>query len=255
MFFTLSKITSFFLNPLFWILVLLVLAFIFRKQRTGKWVFLGSLILFYLFSNRFLVDEALRSWEYPLQAQSSLDGTYDAAIVLGGGILNYDRPTQRFIFRENADKVLQAIELYKNGRVRYLMLSGGPGHLFIRDQIEAANLRNYLISVGIPDSVILVDSLSDNTFENARYTAAVLDRYIPGGRHLLVTTALHMRRAEGCFIKAGLNVTPYASNKITGKRRTDIEHLLVPQVTSFMNWNALIHERVGYRIYKMKGYL
>ncbi|HNS17275.1 MAG TPA: YdcF family protein [Bacteroidales bacterium] len=255
MFFTLSKIVSYFLSPLFWIFSLFVLVFFVRKHRSFKWLFLGSLILFYLFSNRFLVDEALRSWEYPLQTQSSFDSSYDAAIVLGGNILNYDHPTHRFIFRENADKILQAIDLYENGRVKRLMLSGGPGDLFIRDQYEAANMRKYLLSIGVPDSVILVDSVSDNTFENAENSAAILKQKIPGGRYLLITTALHMRRAEGCLIKAGLDVTPYVSNKLTGKRRSDIEHLLIPQTVSFVYWHALIHERVGYRVYKMKGYL
>ncbi len=255
MFFLFSKIAGYFLSPLFWVILLLVLGFIFGKRRNGKWIFLASLILFYLFSNRFLVDEALRSWEYPLQADSHLNSTYDAAIVLGGNVVNFDRPTHRIIFRENADKVLQAIALYKNGKVRYLMLSGGPGDLFIRDQYEAASMRNYLLSIGIPDSVILVDSLSDNTFENAQNSACILNRQIPGGNHLLITTALHMRRAEGCFKKAGLIVTPYVTNKITGKRRWDPGHLLVPQAAGFIHWNALIHEWVGYRVYKIKGYL
>jgi uncharacterized SAM-binding protein YcdF (DUF218 family) len=255
MFFTLSKILSYFLSPLFWILFLLVIAFLFRKHKTGKWILLGTLILFYLFSNRFLLDEALRSWEYPLEGLTEMDSTYDAAIVLGGGVVNYDKPTGRFIFLANGDKILQVTDLYVHGRVQHIMLSGGPGDLFIRDRYEASTMKKYLVSIGIPDSVILVDSLSDNTRENARNTAVILAKTIPGANCLLITTALHMPRAEGCFRKAGVDVTPYVTNKLTGKRRTDFDHLFIPQTESFVHWKNLIHEVVGYRIYKMMKYL
>ncbi len=203
-------------------------------------MFAGTLVLFYLFSNRFIVDGAVRSWEYPIEAKSILDSAYDAAIVLGGRVVTYDKATDRLIFRENADKILQTIDLFVNGRVRYIMLSGGPGDLFIHNEYEASYMKKYLLSIGIPDSVILVDSLSKNTHENALNSAKILEDRIPGGKFLLVTTALHMPRAEGCFTKVGLNVTPYVTNKLTGKRRTDIEHLMVPQIESFHCWKSLI---------------
>ena len=255
MFFTLSKIASYFLSPLFWIFSLTITAFLFRKHKAGKWILLGTLILFYLFSNRFLLDKALRSWEYPLEGLTAMDSTYDAAIVLGGGVVNFDKPTGRFIFLVNADKILQVTDLYVHGRVRHIMLSGGPGDLFIRDRYEASTMKKYLVSIGIPDSVILVDSVSDNTRENALNSAAILTNTIPGGNCLLITTALHMPRAEGCFRKAGVDVTPYVTNKLAGQRRTDFDHLFIPQTESFVLWKNLIHEVVGYRVYRMKKYL
>jgi uncharacterized SAM-binding protein YcdF (DUF218 family) len=255
MFFVISKITSYLLAPLFWIFVLALIAFLFRKRRAGKWILLGALILFYLFSNRFLLDEAVRAWEYPLTNQPQADSVYDAAIVLGGGVVNYDTKTDRLIFRENADKILQAVSLYRNGRAVHLMLSGGPGELFVPGQYEASHMKKYLISIGIPDSVILVDSVSRTTWENARNSAEILTKAMPGARCLLITTALHMPRAMGCFRKAGLDVTPFTTNKLTGSRRTDFEHLFIPQAECFLYWRNLIHEVVGYRVYKMKHYL
>ncbi len=255
MFFVISKIASYFLTPLFWILILVLIAFLLIKKRAGRWILLCALILFYLFSNRFLLDEAIRAWEYPLVNQRALGSGYDAAIVLGGGVVTYDRHADRLIFRETADKVLQATDLYLNGSVGYLMLSGGPGDLFVRDRFEASFMRKYFLSIGIPDSVILVDSVSDNTWENARNSAQILEKAIPGARCLLVTTALHMPRAMGCFRKTGLEVTPFPTNKITGERRSDFEYLFIPHTECFVYWRNLIHEVVGYRIYKMKHYL
>lgn len=255
MFFIISKIASYLLTPLFWIFVLGMIAFLFRKRRAGKWILLATLILFYLFSNRFLLDEAVRAWEYPLTNQSDVGSGYDAAIVLGGGVVNYDKQTDRLIFRQNADKILQAVSLYMNDRVAYFMLSGGPGDLFVRDWFEASYMKKYLLSIGIPDSVILVDSLSQNTRENARNSAEIMAKTIPGARCLLITTSLHMPRAMGCFRKAGLDVTPFPTNKLTGGRRTDFEHLFIPQTECFIYWRNLLHEVVGYRVYKMKKFL
>ena len=255
MFFIIAKIISYLLSPLFWILVLGLAAFLFRNCRAGKWILLAALILFYLFSNRFLLDEAVRAWEYPMTKQSDIGSGYDAAIVLGGGVVNYDRHTDRLIFRENADKILQAVSLYMNDRVAYFMLSGGPGDLFVRDWYEASYMKKYLLSIGIPDSVILVDSVSRNTLENARNSAEIISRAIPGARCLLITTSLHMPRAMGCFQKAGVDVTPFPVSKLTGGRRTDFEHLFIPQTECFIYWRNLIHEAVGYRVYKMKKYL
>lgn len=255
MFFTLSKIASYFLSPLSWILILLVISILLRKRRSGIRVLVIALVLFYLFSNRFLADEFIRAWEVPLTEESSPESSYDAAIVLGGSVVNYDKSAGRLIFRRNADKLLQAIDLYHSGRVTYLMLSGGPGDLFIRDQLEASLMKKYLVSVGIPDSVILVDSLSDNTHENAVNSARILNERFPEGDFLLITTALHMRRAEACFRKEGVRVTIYPTNKLTGKRRFDPDHLLIPQTESFLYWNSWLHEVIGFTVYKVKGYL
>jgi hypothetical protein len=64
-----------------------------------------------------------------------------------------------------------------------------------------------------------------------------------------------MKRAKACFINVDLAVTPYATGKLTGKRRWDFEHLLIPQLTSFERWKIVLHEKVGYFIYRIMGYI
>jgi uncharacterized SAM-binding protein YcdF (DUF218 family) len=249
-----SQIVFLFLNPLFWVLFLLLTGLILWKRKAGIRILVVSFILFYLFSNRFIVDELVRRWESELIRDTSAIYPFDAAIVLGGNVVNYDKRAGRLIFRENADKILQAITLYKSGKVSTLVLSGGPSGKSYRDKYEAALMRKYLVEIGIPDTVILVDSVSDNTHENAVNSALMLKERVPGGRFLLVTTALHMRRAERCFKKQDLDVIPYPVCKITGPPRKDAEILLVPHVDSFLRWRDLIHEAVGYWIYRIRGF-
>jgi uncharacterized SAM-binding protein YcdF (DUF218 family) len=255
MFFVVSKILSYLLNPLFWILGLLIIALIVRKPGRSKRLVFVSVVLFYLFSNHFLVDEVVRLWEVRMTRTVDLKETYDAGIVPGGNMVDYDAGYDRLIFRYNTDKLFQAIDLYKKGTISRLMIAGGPGDLVLRSRFEAAFIKRYLVSIGIPDSVIFVDSVSDNTHQNAANSAGILKQIAPGGDYLLITSAIHMRRAAGCFRKEGLQVTPYPVSKFTGPRRYDIEYLLVPHLESFVLWKEVMHEMVGYPIYFFMGYL
>lgn len=256
MFFFISKILSYLLNPLFWIFTLLIVAYFLKNKKIAKKIFLISLITFYLFSNRFICDEFLRIWEVKYPSQTSLNIQYDAAIVLGGSIVNYDYQTDRLIFRKNADRFLQAIDLYKSGKVKKILLTGGPGHLLYRDQYEAAFLKKYLLKIEIPLNDILLDSLSDNTRENAIESKKILQNTFPNGsNNLLITSTTHMKRGKACFDKAGIRTTAYPACKITGMRLYNIDHLFIPHLDSFDYWSDMIHEWVGYLTYKIMGYI
>ncbi|HRS54707.1 MAG TPA: ElyC/SanA/YdcF family protein, partial [Bacteroidales bacterium] len=79
--------------------------------------------------------------------------------------------------------------------------------------------------------------------------------YFKNGNFLLITSAIHMRRALGCFKKQDINVMPYSTDKITGKRRWDILYLISPNIQAIVKWQNLIHEVIGYYIYRLMGYI
>lgn len=247
---------SYFLNPLFWIFTTLIIAYFLKNKIISRKLFLISLIVFYLFSNRFICDEFIRIWEVNYNVGLNQDIRYDAAIVLGGGIANYDYLLKRIIFRQNTDKLLQAVDLYKRNKVKKILLSGGPGHLIYRDQYEAAFLKSFLIKIDIPPNDILVDSLSDNTHISSFESKRILfENFKDGGNNLLITNAMHMRRSIACFKKAGVKFTAYPVNRITSERIYNFDHLFMPHLDSFEYWSDLFHEWVGYIIYKFMGYL
>jgi uncharacterized SAM-binding protein YcdF (DUF218 family) len=62
---------------------------------------------------------------------------------------------------------------------------------------------------------INMQSQSRTTFEDALYSAALL-KPKPSERWLLVTSAMHMPRAVGCFRVAGFQVEPYPVDSFTG---------------------------------------
>ncbi len=255
MFFVISKVIAYLLNPLFWILILIVVALFIKRRQVTRRLLIVVIILFYFFSNHFIVDEFIRKWEMPMVRYQSLDKQYDVGVVLGGNMVNLDRSYDRLIFRKNSDRIIQTADLYFRGRLKTILISGGPGDLFQRDKYEAAFLKRYLVSIGIPDSVIMVDSVSDNTHENAVNSAKLINDCCKEGNFLLITSSMHMRRSLACFKKEGIIATPFPTDKNVNKRRTDVEHLFIPQLDSFIYWRMLLHETVGYLVYDWVGYI
>lgn len=255
MFFILSKILGFLIHPLIWILILLFFAAFYRSVIKKRRMIIVVLIMFLFFTNNFITDEVVRWWEYPLNNPEKLDSCYDIGLLLGGGMVNHEKETDRLIFRNNPDRFFQTISLYKTGKIKTIFISSGAGNLLYRDMLEANLLKRYMLEIGIPDSVIMVDSLSDNTHENALFTSKILKKTIGSKKILMITSATHMRRAVACFKKVGLLVMPYTTDKYVGKRRFDFGYLFVPNVECFIKWDKVIHEMIGYLTYKLMGYV
>ncbi|MGD0710461.1 MAG: YdcF family protein [Bacteroidales bacterium] len=255
MFFIFSKILSFLINPLTWIITLLLLALFMKNKKWSRRCLIYCVIVTLFFTNPFLANEATRLWEYQITQDKDLVANYDAGIVLGGGMVTIDTQFDRMTFRNNVDRIMQAVSLYKTGRIKRMLISSGSGSLVFRDMLEAALLKRYLITIGIPDSVMLIDSISDNTYQNAINSAQIIKKNFPNGKFLLITSSMHMRRAKACFEKAGINVTPYSTNKETGKRLLDYKQFIIPDIEALGKWNSLIHEIFGYLVYNVYGYL
>lgn len=254
MFFYISKIISFLFTPIIWVFSLLLIALFLKEVRRKRKIFVAALILFYFFSNSFILEEVNRIWEVPATQYKDL-GTYEAGIVLGG-MLNYDIEFDRIQFYRGADRLFQAVELYKRGVIKKIYFAGGSGSIEFSYLKEGVFVRRYLLTLGIPDADIWIENESRNTRENAAYANEFLVKKNAGsGKFLLITSAFHMRRALACFRKVGLDVAPYSTDRNAGpERRYSLEHFLIPSVNTFMMWDAIIHEWVGIVVYKLKGY-
>jgi uncharacterized SAM-binding protein YcdF (DUF218 family) len=254
MFFWISKVLQFLFSPLTWIIIVFALSFFLknvkRKKRAGIIAF--SMLLF--FTNNFFSTEALRLWEVH---QSNMDTSivYDVAIVLGGGMISYEAQNQQKSFRHNTDRIFQAIHLYQTEKTEKILITGGSGSLLYRNMQEACLLKEYLVDIQINPEDIWTDCTSDNTYENAQNSAIILKDSLPQGSYLLITSAFHMRRAQACFTKAGLNFHILPTNHITGARRWDVSFLLIPSTQALRNWEIFFRETFGYIIYIIAGYI
>jgi uncharacterized SAM-binding protein YcdF (DUF218 family) len=179
---------------------------------------------------------------------------YEGAIILGG-IGNIDQRLQKINFGWGADRLFQLLPYYYQGRIKKIIFTGGSGSVEFPKDKEGIFVRKYLKSINIPDSVLLIESESRNTYENAVYTKKMLDSLHLQGPFLLVTSAYHMPRAIAVFKKAGYkNVLPYITNRESGKRRFTPDHLFIPNPDALFSLQLLIHEWVGYIVYKIRGY-
>jgi uncharacterized SAM-binding protein YcdF (DUF218 family) len=252
MFFYLSKILAFLIAPVTWIFILLLYALFSKVQSRKRKSLIGAIIIAYTFSNSFLFDEMMRAWEIPAVKYEELD-TCDAGIVLGG-MMDYDKEFDRLQFYRGSDRLWQAIALYRKGKIKKILFSGGSGSITYPEKKEAPLVKKYLITLGIPGDDILTESESKNSYENAINTKSILFENFPGGKYLLITSACHMRRAMACFKKEGIKVIPYSTDRYSGPRKFQLDHLLIPSAETLFNWNNLIHEWVGFIIYKTAGY-
>jgi len=256
MFFLLSKTLFYILMPIIWIVGLFMYSFATkipqRKTRAAKIAF----ILLLIFSNNLLINEALRWWEVPPVPIARL-APHDVAVVLTGVTDTERKPRDRVYFSKGADRILHPLQLYKMGKVRYFLISGGSGRLINRtkDASEAAELASILTLAGVPDSVIVLEDQSRNTRENAVFSAEILKRRFPGQSYLLVTSAFHMRRAAGCFRKAGVPVTMFSADFSAAPRKWTPDYWLIPSEGALGKWSTLWHEWIGHVSYQLAGYL
>lgn len=235
----------------------MILSLFIKNRKKSCWLLFFTILLFYLLSNHFIVDEFIRDWEEPMTEYSSLDEEYDVGVVLGGYLVTIDKSYDRLIFKKNTDRILQAVDLYNNKKIKKILISGGPGNIIYPDMYEAPLLKRFLISLGIPDTNILVDSTSNNTYENAVNSKKIIEENFPeNAKVLLITSALHMPRAAACFEKQNVNFDKYSTDKYIGDKRIyNVEQLFIPNLDSFIFWRMYIHEFTGYYVYKIMGYI
>lgn len=218
----------------------------------GRW--LGAAVLLFLVgTNNALVNEALLAWEAPPATLRAV-APADAVVLLTGITTGGKSPHDRVYLGRGADRLTNALWLYRAGKVRRIIISGGSGSVFASTSTEASALRTLLRLSAVPDSVIMLEEWSRNTRENAQYTQQLLARN-PGIRSLvLVTSAFHMRRALGCFAKVGLRPQAFPADFYSSDRQLTPDYWLVPDPSALTRWSLLLHEVVGYWVYRLKGY-
>ena len=239
MFHLFSKILSLVISPYNWIVVSFLLSFVFKKQRVKFVLRIGALIGFLIFGNRALINQVYKSIEP----------------ALGGGLAhsNHNFP-DRIFFNDHINRLTECMELVQSGRVNKVILSGGVGGLSRFRDIETDHMKTFLVENNWPDSTILVEANSRNTYENALEVKKILDSLHCTLKILLITSAVHMSRAEGCFRKQGIPLDTYPADY---QQKDKLEYLeyINPDTKALGEWQALIHEWVGSLVYKWKGYL
>ncbi len=255
MFFVLSKVLSFLIQPLNWTAVLIILAIFFPKKKLRKKFLWWAAGLFFFFSNPLLINQAFRWWEYPPTKMADLQESYEVAVILGGYTSTLSRPRDRLHFNKGVDRLSNGLELYFQGKVNKLLLTGATSRLLGEKISESYTLEKYLARAGFPPDRLLIEGESKNTWQNALRTKELLtEKYESLPRVLLITSAFHMKRSIGCFEKAGLDFVPFATDYFQQPLSPSPMNWLLPDPRGFWKWKILIKEWVGIVAYKLAGY-
>ena len=136
------------------------------------------------------------------------------AIVFGAGLWRNGSPTPVL-----ADRVTQAANLYFAGKVEKLLMSGD--NRFV-DYNEPEAMRQLALSLGVPDTAIVLDYAGRRTYDTC-YRAKAIFRV---DQAILVTQAFHMPRAIYLCNRLGVDSVGVESD------------LSVFRKSSLLYWNA-----------------
>ena len=268
-------------SPMFYVFLLIVAAWLCRNRKRWKWTFAALALFFALFfSLEPIYEIAAKKWSegYPWSVPKGK--TYQYGIVLGG-FSYWDWERNRPEFGGNADRLTEGIQLYHKGIIRKLVIASDGSIIQREDPAKQSGnpqaMTDYLVRLGIPRQDIILETKATTTHENAVFVKSLLDEHAKraiqvssskfqveppslskksslsredlGGSLLLITTSTHMRRALMAFQQEGITADPYVTDcivKVKGK-----EGYWLPSLHVIRDWQSLIHEFIGYGVYRI----
>lgn len=237
-----SLYTVFLLPPGIFIVIFAVLSvYLFIKKNKFYKILSILTLLFYICTTGAFSNAVIRSLEKKHTPPQNPSG--DVIIMLGGGALS-DTPGvsgQGSLSGFAANRLITTAQLYKKLNIP-IIISGGQ--VYTNTGIESHIAKKILISMGIPEDMIISEDKSLNTSQNAEYSKKILVKF--GFTHpILVTSAFHMERAIRQFNKFNVNVEAYPTDyqtNVTGKFALQD---LLPDGSSIEKLSISIKEYLG----------
>ena len=177
----------------------------------------------------------------------------DAILLLGGATKPALPPREFPELVEAADRIVHAARLFHAGKAPLIVVSGGRLPWQMDVPAEAEGIGQLLEALGVPASAIVREETSTNTYENCVNSKHLLDAR--GARDvLLVTSALHMRRAFATCRTAGLAVRAAPTDYwVAGDEAQNLD--FVPDAEALMLTHLVLRERIGFLVYQRRGWI
>jgi uncharacterized SAM-binding protein YcdF (DUF218 family) len=256
MYFQLSSLASFLVQPIVWLVAGLITLLFLKSPSWIRRVRWGVVALALLFTNPALYHFAMCQWERPPLAISDLEAPYDDAIVPGGFSRLWAVPADRLHLNGDGNRFSHAVELFHLGKVRRIVFVSGGTTSSFPPAGEAELAARTAVRFGIPAEAVVALTTSRNTGENASECLAFYrNSGGPPSRLLLVTSAIHARRAEASFRKVGLAVDVFPTDHRTGpggsERVWTFGNTLLPDFATLLSWGTLFREILGLLVYRV----
>jgi uncharacterized SAM-binding protein YcdF (DUF218 family) len=206
-----------------------------------------SFALLWVLSTPYVATSLLNSLENKPYIIGTDKSQADAIVVLGGGTYfnapEYDGDT---VSKATLTRLRYAAKLHRETGKPILVTGGKP----LGNSLSEGHQMQQVLEQEFNIPVRWVESESNNTYENARFSYETLNA--AGIQHVyLVTHAWHMPRAAQTFRKAGFQVTPAATAYATHYKATLLSFL--PNAGALRGSNIFLREVIGMLRYRLKS--
>jgi uncharacterized SAM-binding protein YcdF (DUF218 family) len=230
---------SLLLNPAFWV-VLFLAGIVYREWHNRRWIsWVGTGLIFLFFTDP--PRQIIHYWEraYPsLTVEAGLQGL--PILVLGAGGIPEEGINPVHQLEKGATfRVLEGIRVWQRSSKSMLIMSsaGRPGY--------GSQAEIYVLAaqeLGVPATNLAIVPTPRTTHEEAVHFKVKFPNYT---KVILVTSAMHMRRAKRLFERQGIAVVPAPCNFIYLRHPDDSFRLPWPNSEALGYWGMLLHEGVG----------
>ncbi|MBZ9756581.1 YdcF family protein [Mesorhizobium sp. ESP6-5] len=254
MFYYLSKIFWFFIQPLNLTIFLLLAGLLAGMAGRRRLAVSGGVLAFLIL--------ALSAWtslgaimlnlleeRFP---RPPLPEKVDGIVVLGGGFegaINLVRGG--YELNSSGDRMVETAILARRFPQAKVVVSGGNGSLFFDGEGDADTAPRLLEALDVQADRLLLEDKSRNTYENAVFSRELV-KPKPGETWLLVTSAFHMPRAKALFDKAGFPTVQWPVDYRTSGRE-GIGLFRDNAADSLQNTTVAVREWIGLFAYWLSG--
>lgn len=165
------------------------------KKLWQKKLIIGIIILFGMFFVVFVNSYILRqSSKYIFENMNDVPAA-QAALILGSRVYASGQMSDVLL-----DRVIKGLELYKNGKVKKLLISGDHGK---KEYDEVNTVKDYLLKNGVPGADIFLDHAGFDTYDSIYRARDIFEIK----SLIIVTQKFHLPRA--LYIGNALGIETY----------------------------------------------
>ncbi|MBI3417957.1 MAG: YdcF family protein [Verrucomicrobia bacterium] len=248
-----------FLQPIgfVWLLQMLWTVYLLKRKRIREALFPAAMAaLIWIIGGSPLPAYLIATLEEPYARPPGAEVPHrDVIVMLGGCARTSQNDPNGFNLHSSGDRFITALALARQNKARALVLGGGNLRVLDGRVSEGKVFTDWLTNLGLVTMPMFNLGVREDTRDEAEHLQALAKE--KGWQNcLLITSAAHMKRADAIFKKLGVDATPIACDfEVAGLPGEKYLTRLVPGLQGFSLLGIYLHERVGWFVYRLRGWV
>lgn len=217
-----------------------------HRPKIGKALLVAGFVLLWTFSTPAVIESGMHWLEAGAKPLTSTNHDVQAIVILGGS-LYFHAPEyggEDTVNTITLQRLSYGAKLHRDTGLPVLVTGGA-----VDEHLPEGRLMQIRMQEDFQVPVRWVEGQAINTYENARYSAAIL-KEAGIDRIFLITHAWHMPRSVQAFRNAGFEVVP-APTAFTTRYETDV-FAFMPAAGAMRDAYILTHELIGLVWYRLR---